>query len=215
MLPDPGPGHYPVAQIRQVTPEYFHAMGIPLQEGRYLRNSDEDTLNVVVNRTLARRFFQGNDPVGHNIIMGLLGSRRFNRPIVGVVADCKDTVLQNETWPTFYFVARTTESTILVRSNVSPKVVDCRRPTRCAFAGPEPVGERRCHHGRSDPNVASESAIFHAGVQLAVHACTGLAGIGTYGVVVNQTQRRIPELAIRLALGASRAPCTGQLSARE
>jgi putative ABC transport system permease protein len=33
----------------------------------------------------------------------------------------------------------------------------------------------------------------------------GLAGVGTYGVVVNQTQRRIPELAIRLALGASRA----------
>jgi predicted permease len=40
VLPDPGPGHFAVAQIRQVTPEYFRAMGIPLQECRYLRDSD-------------------------------------------------------------------------------------------------------------------------------------------------------------------------------
>ena len=57
------------------------------------------------------------DPVGHKIVLGLLGPQRFYRPIVGIVADCKDSGLQNETWPTFYFVARAAESTILVRSS--------------------------------------------------------------------------------------------------
>ena len=205
VLPDPGPGHFPVAQIRQVTPEYFRAMGIPLQEGRYLRDSDEDTMNVVINRTLARRFFQGIDPVGHNILMGLLGPRRFNRPIVGVVADCKDTGLQNETWPTFYFVARTTESTILVRSSVLPKslIAAVRREAIS-------VDQKQSVSDAVTMDEAIQTSLLNQRFSMQVFSllstlALALAGIGTYGVVVNQSQRRIPELAIRLALGASRA----------
>jgi predicted permease len=205
VLPDPGPGHFPVAQIRQVTPEYFGAMGIPLQEGRYLQDFDEDTLNVVINRTLARRFFHGIDPVGHNIVLGLLGPRRFNRPIVGVVADCKDTGLQNETWPTFYFVARAAESTILVRSSALPSSLIAAVRREALLTDPK--------QAVSDP-VTMDEAIQRSLIRqlfsmqvfsLLSTLALALAGIGTYGVITNQTQRRFPELAIRVALGASRA----------
>jgi putative ABC transport system permease protein len=205
VLPDPGPGHFPVAQIRQVTPEYFRAMGIPLQEGRYLQDSDEDTLNVVINRTLARRFFHGVDPVGHKIVLGLLGPRRIYRPIVGVVADCKDTGLQNEAWPTFYFVARAAESTILVRSSASPGSLIAAVRSEALLADPK--------QAVSDV-VTMDEAIQRSLVRqrfsmqifsLLSTLALALAGIGTYGVIANQTQRRFPELAIRIALGASRA----------
>ena len=156
-------------------------MGIPLQEGRYLRDSDEDTMNVVINRTLARRFFQGIDPVGHNILMGLLGPRRFNRPIVGVVADCKDTGLQNETWPTFYFVARTTESTILVRSSVSPKslIASVRREAIS-------VDQKQSVSDAVTLDEAIQTSLLNQRFSMqvfsfAVHAGTGAGGIGTTG----------------------------------
>jgi len=205
VLPDPGPGHFPVAQIREVTPEYFRAMGIPLHEGRYLRDSDENTMNVVVNRTLAQRFFQGVDPVGHNIVLGLFGPRRFNRPIVGVVADAKDTGLQNETWPTFYFVARNTESTVLVRSTASPgSLLAAARKAALAIDPKQSVSNVLTMQQAIQTSLLNQRFSMSVFSLLSALALA-LAAIGTYGVVVNQTQRRIPELAIRVALGASRA----------
>jgi putative ABC transport system permease protein len=204
-LPDPDPGHFPVAQIRQVTPEYFRAMGIPLEEGRYLRDSDEDTMNVVINRTMARRFFRGLDPVGHNIVLGLLGPRRFNRPIVGVVADSKDTGLQNEPWPTFYFVARTTESTVVVRSAASlGSLIAAVRREALAVDPKQSVSDVVTMEEAIQTSLLNQRFSMQVFSLLSTLALA-LAGIGTYGVVVNQTQRRIPELAIRIALGASRA----------
>jgi predicted permease len=204
-LPDPAPDHFPVAQIRQVTPEYFRAMGIPLEQGRYLRESDEPTMNVVINRTLARRFFQGVDPVGHNIVLGLLGPRRFNRPIVGVVADSKDTGLQNEIWPTFYFVAQTGDSTVVVRSAASAgSLIAAVRQEALAVDPKQWVSEI------VTMDEAIQMSLLHQRFSMQVFSllsalALALAGVGTYGVIVNQTQRRIPELAVRIALGASRA----------
>jgi len=203
VLPDPAPDHFPVAQIRQVTPEYFRAMGIPLDQGRYLQDSDEPTMNVVINRTLARRFFPGVDPVGHNIVLGLLGPRRFNRPIVGVVSDAKDTGLQNETWPTFYLVARTAESTVVVRSAGSAaSLIPAVR--RIALA----VDPKQWVSDVVTIDETIQMSLRHQRFSMQVFSllsalALALAGIGTYGVIVNQTQRRVPELAIRIALGAS------------
>jgi putative ABC transport system permease protein len=122
-----------------------------------------------------------------------------------VVADCKDTGLQNETWPTFYFVARTTESTILVRSSVSPKslIAAVRREALS-------VDQKQSVSDAVTMDEAIQTSLLNQRFSMQVFSllstlAVALAGIGTYGVVVNQSQRRIPELAIRLALGASRA----------
>jgi putative ABC transport system permease protein len=201
VLPDPAPGNFPVAQIRVVSPDYFRAMGIPLQQGRYLRQADEETLNVVVNATLARRFFHAS-PVGHNVVVGLLGPRRILRPIVGVVADTKDTGLQNETWPTFYFISRTTEATVLVRATSEPKTLLSAVEREVHALDPKqtisdaaPMQELM---GDSVRNQRFSMVVF--GLLAAIALI--LAAIGTYGVVAHQTQRRIPELGIRIALGA-------------
>jgi putative ABC transport system permease protein len=205
VLPDPAPGNFPVAQIRVVSPDYFRAMGIPLQQGRCLRGADDATLNVVVNATLARRFFRSASPVGHNVVVGLLGPRRILRPIVGVVADTKDTGLQNESWPTFYFISRTNEATVLVRATSAPTALisavqrevhalDPKQTVSDAASMEELMGD-------SVRNQRFSTIVF--GLLAAIALL--LAAIGTYGVVAHQTQRRIPELGIRIALGARNA----------
>jgi predicted permease len=205
VLPDPGPGHFPVAQFRLISPEYFQTMGISLQQGRPLRDSDERTLNVVVNSTLARRFFHDTTAVGHNIVMGLLGPRRFNRPIVGVVADTKDTGLQNETWPTIYFIGRSTDATVLIRSTAAPgALLSSVRRAALAVDPKQTVSDPTTMQetiGGSLVNQRFSMVVFGllSGIALS------LAAIGVYGVIANQTQRRIPELGIRIALGAGRS----------
>ncbi len=64
-----------------VTPEYFQALQMTLMAGRYFTDSDgPDTEPVViVNQTFARKFFRGENPIGHHIDK--------NKRIVGVVAD--------------------------------------------------------------------------------------------------------------------------------
>jgi macrolide transport system ATP-binding/permease protein len=143
--------------------------------------------------------------VGHNIVLGLLGPRRFNRPIVGVVADSKDTGLQNEIWPTFYFVAQTAESTVVVRSAASAgSLIAAVRQEALAVDPKQWVSEI------VTMDEAVQMSLLHQRFSMQVFSllsalALALAGVGTYGVIVNQTQRRIPELAIRIALGASRA----------
>ncbi|HEY2015128.1 MAG TPA: ABC transporter permease, partial [Bryobacteraceae bacterium] len=202
VLPDPGPGHFPVAQIRQVSPEYFRAMGIGLQHGRYLEDADEDTLNVVINSTLARRFFKDTSPIGHNIVLGLLGPRRFLRPIVGVVADAKDTGLQNEPWPTFYFVSRPSEATLLIRSSAAPQsLMSAARRELLAVDPKQTMSDAVTMHDAVGASLINQRFSMLVFSLLSAIALV-LAAIGTYGVVANQTQRRIPELGIRIALGA-------------
>lgn len=204
VLPDPGPGHFPVGQIRVVSPDYFRTMGISLQQGRYLEASDEDTRNVVINSTLARRFFRSTSPIGRNIVSGLFAPRRFNRPIVGVVADTKDTGLQSAPWPTFYLLGYSTESTVLVRSNSAMEslIPAIRREALAVdpaqlVGNPAPIKDvlaSSLGHQRFSMNLFS----------LLSAIALILAAIGTYGVIANQTERRIPELGIRIALGAGR-----------
>jgi len=202
VLPDPGPGNFPVAQIRVVSPGYFRAMGIPLQQGRYLRDADEETRNVVVNATLARRFFRNASPVGHNVVVGLLGPRRILRPIVGVVADTKDTGLPNEAWPTFYFIARTTEATVLVRATSTPTALLSAVEREVHALDPkQTVSDAASLQELMGDSVRNQRFSMIVFGLLAAIALV-LAAIGTYGVVAHQTQHRIPELGIRIALGA-------------
>ena len=65
--PPVAPGLEPKAERRWVTPGYFAAMGIPIQQGRVFTSRDtaDQPSVVVINETLAKQFFGARDPVGH------------------------------------------------------------------------------------------------------------------------------------------------------
>ncbi|WP_321478346.1 ABC transporter permease [uncultured Paludibaculum sp.] len=99
---EPEPGNFPVAQVREISPEYFAAMGIALVRGRYLDDSDQAPGNVVINQTLARTYFPNDSAIGRFIILGVFGSQRIKHQVVGVVADATDADLSSKALPTFY-----------------------------------------------------------------------------------------------------------------
>jgi len=80
------------AWYRQTTPGYFDAMGMRIVRGRGLNPRDRaDSMKVVVvNETLARRFFPGEDPIGQRLKAGGPDSEEPWRTIVGIAGDVRD-----------------------------------------------------------------------------------------------------------------------------
>jgi hypothetical protein len=95
-------GNYPVAQTRWITPGYFAALGIPLRSGRRLTESDAVPSRILINESLARRFFPNQDPIGRHLFLGVMDAVRSKLEIVGVVGDVREFGLDPEGEPTFY-----------------------------------------------------------------------------------------------------------------
>src|SRR5262249_32142497 len=95
--PAPAPTKEPNTGLHQVSPDYFRAMGIPLLRGRLFteqeRRGTPDV--VVIGETLARRFWPGEDPIGHRVSFGSndQGERNWDT-IIGVVGDVRQRGLQ-------------------------------------------------------------------------------------------------------------------------
>ena len=84
--PPLAPGTFPVAQIRYVSPSFFQTLGLPLLEGRIFEQKDiENKSNsFVVNSAFAQRFLSGRNPVGANILVGVLSAQPDKIPVIGV-----------------------------------------------------------------------------------------------------------------------------------
>jgi hypothetical protein len=110
------PGSYPVAQNRWSTPEYFRALGIPLDRGRWLSDADRGKPRILVNDALARRFFPHQDAIGKHLLLGVMDPQQDVDEIVGVVGDVRDLGLDQEVEPTLYGIATGPVMTLLVKT---------------------------------------------------------------------------------------------------
>ena len=93
----------PRAEMRTANPDYFRAAGIPLLKGREFSATDRDSSGrvVILNKTLADRFFPDRDPIGQRIawsgdVLRFIGVSGDWRTVVGVVGDTKDGGLDAE-----------------------------------------------------------------------------------------------------------------------
>src|SRR5262249_29159421 len=94
--PAPPSGQNPSVTYRSITPEYFNVMGIPLLRGRIFdsRESQQGSPVVVINQSMATRFWPGQDPIGKRIRSG---PNQAWGTVVGLVADSKENQLDMET----------------------------------------------------------------------------------------------------------------------
>ena len=90
------------AHWRSVTSGYFAAIGVALEKGRLIADSDGERAPraVVITETMARQIWPGVDPVGQQIMVGGGGGPTWT--VVGVVGDIRDRLLQNEPEPMMY-----------------------------------------------------------------------------------------------------------------
>jgi predicted permease len=204
-----------------VTPDYLKVMQIPLNRGRFFTDHDNlsSPLAVVIDEVMARRLFPGQDPIGREISLIVLGPVR----IVGVVGHVKQWGLDaddtNKVRDQVYFPAWQvpdkfmTEAvaglTIALRTRGDPPTLI--PAIRAQVAGP--TRDQPIYSVQTMEQIVSRSLAERRFTMLLliVFAATALllAAVGIYGVMSYAVTRRTNELGIRAALGASRGEIVG------
>jgi predicted permease len=202
----PSVAESPWAEFRAVSPGYFDAVGVPVLRGRGLRSADRrDAAPVVlVNRTLAERYFPGEDAVGRELDLDDL------RPVIaGVVGDVRQATLEQAPRPEVYFPfaqvrdASERQFALVVRTAGAPG--SAAAAVRRAVAATDPgaaVFELRPMREVVAGSIADRRFYLAVLAAFAVVALA-LAVAGLYAVVSYAVQQRRHELGIRLALGCT------------
>lgn len=195
------------AQVRVVSDDYFNTLRIPVLRGRGFDRSDDGRapLRMVVNQALVERFYQGENPVGHRMMVDLGDVEPVE--IIGVVGDVRDFSLASEAGPGFYLTLRQsrgpTALSLAVRSTApAPPAAALRSAVQ--EADPEQLlADLATYPGQIRASTAARR--FQTGL------LGGFAGValllalaGVYGMVASMVDQQRREIGIRMALGADR-----------
>jgi predicted permease len=185
--------------------DFFATMGIPMLRGRAFSSGDSGAQHVaVVNRALAERLFGSIDVVGRDF---KVSSRAYNAvvEIIGVCANAKYESLRNDPPPTVYVGYRQAGAgavTFAIKTTGEPLALVPRAREIVRSVDPNlPLTGIRTQEGQIQLALTRERLMAALATVLGIVAVF-LAGIGLYGMLAYSVSRRVPEIGIRLALGA-------------
>jgi predicted permease len=203
--PELRPGEEPAADFQVVTPGYFTTLDIRLLQGRLLSADDRADAPpvVVINRSLADRYFAGRAALGRAIQFG----RDKRHEIVGIVEDARYRSVEQPADPTFYLPLPQNDERwpfLSLTVHARPGAGDVHALIRAAVREADPV--QPVSRIRTFDEILSGSLAprrFNT-VLIAVFAVTAvlLAAIGAYSVMAFAVASRTREIALRAALGA-------------
>ncbi|MEO8522450.1 MAG: ABC transporter permease, partial [Acidobacteriota bacterium] len=206
-------GRGPTAFVRMVSDGYLGAMGIPLRAGRDIAPADTSTSEpvILVNETMARTLWPGQDPIGRYVLGGCATERR----VVGVVGDVRHLALEQASGNEMYLPLRQCDdlpsADLVVRSTLpSAPLASALREALRPVAANLPGNDFRTLEQIVEKSVSPRRFLVMLLGGFALFALV-LASLGIYGLISYSVQQRTQEIGIRMALGASSRDVQGRI----
>ncbi|WP_158751854.1 ABC transporter permease [Acidobacterium sp. S8] len=189
-----------------VSPGYVNAMGMRMMKGRDI--SWEDLANnqnvVVINETIAKKLWPGQDPIGRIAVAGGAEVR-----VIGVIADVRESSAEDNAGAQMYLPANKNfgpeGANLVVRTKLPPSALASSVMHTLRDINPgQPATEFKPIQGLVD-HATSPRRFFVLLVGIFAGLGLLLASLGIYGVISYSVTRQTQEIGIRMALGASRS----------
>jgi predicted permease len=206
-----GPNEDELVHVSYIAEDYFRTLRTPVILGREFNDRDTATSPkaVVVNEAFARRYFQGQSPLGKWV--GFKGPDRME--IVGIAKDMRSRSLRGDIPATVYVAAaqadRPPSGTYIVRGAGIAGIVDSalkRVDGKLRATDVRTLDENLSRSILRERLLGTLSGLFGALALI-------LVSVGVYGVMAFQVARRQKEIGIRMALGARPVQVTGMVLA--